>query len=265
MSYEFYIMLGVALFAGGTWLYRKGQGAYIMARKIRSAFNVVNINPKSSLPDEQYKKIAVGALYASQQGAYQNSITTGISYELPQILGQWWGIESNKDARDKLDYLLEKGFRYYFPYVWQAFLITVPEQRDEVFQQNMKSQEDYDKAVLQLQNLEETYDELLENKVISSKEDLKRYGVAGWDAGRVCFLARACYEMCYLTEDEAWQYIDKAYDLAHQEFSSWHDMAMSYIIGRSMWGGKKSYNTVMKNNADKLLSDEKSPWVRFEW
>lgn len=84
-----------------------------------------------------------------------------------------------------------KGFRYYFPYVWQAFLLSDPKQQDEVFQQYMESQEDYDKAVSQLQNLEETYDELLENKVISSKEDLKRYGVVGWDAGRVCFLARA--------------------------------------------------------------------------
>ena len=40
---------------------------------------------------------------------------------------------------------------------------------------------------------------------------------------------------------------------------------MSYIIGRSMWGGNKSYNSVMKDNADKLLSDEKSPWVRLQW
>ena len=116
----------------------------------------------------------------------------------------------------------------------------------------MESQEDYDKAVSQLQNLEETYDELIENKVISSKEDLKRYGVAGWDAGRVCFLARACCEMCYITEEEAWQYIDRAYDLVHREFASWHDLAMTY-------------NSVMKDNADKLLSDEKSPWVRLQW
>lgn len=75
--------------------------------------------------------------------------------------------------------------------MWQAFLLSDSKQQDEVFQQYMESQEDYDKAVSQLQNLEETYDELIENKVISSKEDLKRYGVAGWDAGRVCFLARA--------------------------------------------------------------------------
>lgn len=185
-----------------------------MVRKIRSAFKVVNINPASSLADEQYKKLAVGALYASQQGVYQNSIKTGIDYELPQILGEWWGIKNSQDARKKWIICWKKDSDIISLMCGRLFLLSDPKQQDEVFQQYMESQEDYDKAVSQLQNLEETYDELLENKVISSKEDLKRYGVVGWDAGRVCFLARACCEMCYITEEEAWQYIDRAYDLA---------------------------------------------------
>ena len=48
MSYEFYIMSGIAVFVGCTWLYRKGKGAYMMVRKIRSAFKVVNINSDSA-------------------------------------------------------------------------------------------------------------------------------------------------------------------------------------------------------------------------
>ena len=176
MSYEFYIMSGIAVFVGCTWLYRKGKGAYMMVRKIRSAFKVVNINPASSLADEQYKKLAVGALYASQQGVYQNSIKTGIDYELPQILVN--GGESKTVRMPGKKWIIcWKRIQILFPYVWQAFLLSDPKQQDEVFQQYMESQEDYDKAVSQLQNLEETYDELLENKVISSKEDLKRYGV----------------------------------------------------------------------------------------
>lgn len=30
MSYEFYIMSGIAVFVGCTWLYRKGKGAYMI-------------------------------------------------------------------------------------------------------------------------------------------------------------------------------------------------------------------------------------------
>ena len=105
----------------------------------------------------------------------------------------------------------------------------------------MTSQEDYDKIVMQFQNLQKTYEELLSCKVIVSKEDLKRYGVAGWDAGRICFLDPVlAAKMDYISEADAWRYIDVAYDMAHSAFSSWNDMAMSYVIGRSLWGRKKS-------------------------
>ena len=40
---------------------------------------------------------------------------------------------------------------------------------------------------------------------------------------------------------------------------------MSYILGRSLWGGKRAYNSVMKTMADVLLSNPKSPWVRCPW
>ena len=144
-------------------------------------------------------------------------------------------------------------------------MLDKPEEQDEIFQQHMTSQEDYDKIVRQFQNLQETYEELLSYKVIAQKEDLKRYGVTGWDSGRICFLARACCEMGYISETDAWKYIDIAYNMVHAEFSSWEDMAMSYIIGRSLWGGKGAYNSVMKSTADELLTHVNSPWRKYAW
>ncbi|MDM8269394.1 DUF1266 domain-containing protein [Barnesiella viscericola] len=265
MSNEFYIMLTIAVVSGGIWIYKKGKSAIGTVRKLRRAFTTVCLNPRSTLSDEQCRKLAVGALYASQQGAYQNSLETGIRSELPKILGEWWGITCRTEAVEELQYLCEKGYRYYFPFVWQAFLLTDPKQQDEVFQQNMTSQEDYDKITVQLQNLQDTCDELLACKVIAVKDDLRRYGVTGWDAGRICFLARACCEMGYITETEAWQYVDVANELAHGAFSSWRELALSYVIGRSLWGGKRAYNSVMKDTADKLLADANSPWVKYPW
>ena len=110
-----------------------------------------------------------------------------------------------------------------------------------------------------------TFDELIRCKVVAEKEELLHYGVAGWDAGRICFLARACCEMGYITEAEAWKYIDLAYNMAHSTFSSWKDMGMSYVIGRSLWGGKHAYNSVMKDTADELLKHENSPWRKYAW
>lgn len=115
MNNDFWISVTIAAVVGGFWLFKKGKSAYSFIRKIRRSFKGVCLNPKSKLSDEQCKRIAVGAMYASQQGAYQNSVETGISDILPKILGEWWGIETTEAARKELDYLCGKGYRYYFP------------------------------------------------------------------------------------------------------------------------------------------------------
>ena len=117
MDNNFWISAAIAAVVGGAWLFKKGKSTYSFIRKIRRSFKGVCLNPKSRLTDEQCKKIAIGAMYASQQGAYQNSIETGIPDMLPKILGEWWGIETTEDARKELDYLCQKGYRYYFPFV----------------------------------------------------------------------------------------------------------------------------------------------------
>ena len=262
---EFYVMLAAVAFGALTWLYRKGSRIWTTVRKLRRAFKEICINPKSTLEDGQCRQLAIGAMYASQQGAWQNSLETGIIDTLPEIVGGWWGICSTEEAREQLDYLCEKGFRYYWPVVLEAFRLDGRERQDELLQQRMTSQEDYDKALSQLENLRETLDELLTCGVVASKEELSGCNVTGWDAGRIVFLARACCEMGYLTEEEAWAYIGRADTLAHEACGSWRELAMSYILGRSLWGGKRAYNSVMKTTADVLLSNPKSPWVRYLW
>lgn len=262
---EFYVMLAAVAVGALTWLYRKGSRVWRTVRKLRRSFQEICLNPKSTLDDKRCRQLAVGAMYASQQGAWQNTLETGILDALPEIVGGWWGIDSTPEARRQLDYLCEKGFRYYWPAVLEAFRLDDCERQDELLQQRMTSQEDYDKASSQLENLRETFDELLVCGVVVSREELGRCGVSGWDAGRIVFLARACCEMGYLSEEEAWAYIGRADALAHEACGSWRDLAMSYILGRSLWGGKRAYNPVMKKTADVLLSDPKSPWVRYPW
>ena len=77
MSNDFWLYISIATVVGVFWLFKKGKGAFSTIRKLLRSFKSVCLNPKSRLSDEQCKKIAVGAMYASQQGAYQNSIETG--------------------------------------------------------------------------------------------------------------------------------------------------------------------------------------------
>ncbi len=73
-------------------------------------------------------------------------LETGIFDTLPEILGGWWGIDSSAEARGQLNYLCEKGFRYYWPTVLEAFRLDDHLRQDALFQQRMTSQEDYDKG-----------------------------------------------------------------------------------------------------------------------
>lgn len=234
-------------------------------RKIIRLFGGIRLNRRDGLSGAAYKKVSVGALYALQQGAYVNSLTLGIDDKLSNILGHWWGISTAGDARETLEGLCQKGFGYYFPFVYQAYLLDDEELQDQVFQQEMTCQQDYDQAVRMLYSLQDAYRELVGCSIVASKEDISRYGVAGWDAGIICFLARACHDAGYISEVEAWQYLDKAYELAHKHFASWHDMAMSFLIGRAMWGGSDTYIAGMKSLADTLLTKPKSPWVQLQW
>ena len=140
---EFYVMLAVTAAGALMWLYRKGSKAITTVRKLRRAFREICLNPKSTLDAEHCRRLAIGAMYASQQGAWQNSMETGILDTLPEILGSWWGIGSTGEAREQLDYLCEKGFRYYWPTVLEAFQLEDRQQQDTLFQQRMTSQEDY--------------------------------------------------------------------------------------------------------------------------
>mgnify|MGYP000254352072 FL=1 len=108
---EFYVMLAAVAVGALTWLYRKGSRVWRTVRKLRRSFQEICLNPKSTLDDEHGRQLAIGAMYASQQGAWQNSLETGIFDALPEIVGGWWGIDSAAEARKQLDYLCASGLR----------------------------------------------------------------------------------------------------------------------------------------------------------
>jgi len=245
-------------------------------KKIRHTFGDFRINKSSDISPQQYRKLLMGAIYSEQQSAYINSLETG-SERIQKIVNEWWGINNSEEAVNTLNNLYKKGFRYYLPVVYKAFLVDDEiEQKSIIIEQlqqegNVNKQpeeeikKDMEKAFAQVGNLEETYDELLDDKVIEAKEDIGRYGVTGWDCGRLSFLARICYDAGYITESQAWDYIDKAYDLGKKSFDSWNEYAKSYIIGRAMWGGGSSNNSGIALIAEALLNDPKSPWLEHKW
>ncbi len=233
-------------------------------------FSKIHINSNSNLTNEQYQKIAIGALYSEQQGAFINSLTTGLGKDkLQNLLSNWWGIENHEDAIESLSYLKDKGFRYYFPTVIEAYKSTPDKAEDIIisgFNQTDESyQEDIEKAYSQYIHLNETWEELISNNILENTNDLIKLGNVGWDAGRLVFLTRMCFDAEYLSEQEAWGFIDNAYKLATKSFRSWDEFSKSYIIGRGMWGGENCANQGIMTIAEYLLKNDKSPWVNLNF
>lgn len=237
----------------------------------KGLFSSVYLNKKSSVSKEQYRKIAIGALYSEQQTAYINSLTTGLGKsDIKKLLSEWWFINNTDDARNSLKYLQNKGFRYYFQTVLKAYEIPdIEEQKTTIIngfdQDDEKYEEDIEKAYQQLINLQETWKELTKNNIISTKNELEKFNNIGWDCGRLVFLSRLCFDAGYISESETWGYINKAYELAAQHFDSWKEFSKSYIIGRGMWGGTESANEGIMNIAEELLENKKSPWVQINF
>jgi hypothetical protein len=236
------------------------------AKKItKGLFSKIYLNSNSNLTQQQYRKIAIGAIYSEQQTAFINSLDTGLGKsETKKMLSEWWEINTSQQAHEQLTYLQNKGHRFYFPTVTKAFF--APEEiQENIIVENFSNEEDLEKAFSQLYNLKEVIKELKEDGIIVQETDITKYGSTGWDCGRLVFLTRLCYSCGYINETEAWSYIDKAASLAKSSFTSWKDFSNSYILGRGMWGGLQSANSGIATIAKYLLELKNSPWVEMAW
>lgn len=240
------------------------------SRLKKALFDKIYWNDKANLGKDQYRKLAIGALYSEQQTAFINSLETGLGKEhLQEILANWWGIDSTAEAHSTLSYLRDKGFRYYFPTIMQAYRSNEGNEESIIVNGLNNSDPDYDedvdKALSQLHHLNETWEELTSNNIINDINDVEKYGNVGWDCGRLVFLTRISYDAGYISKDEAWSYIDAAYVLAKSHFMSWEDFSKSYIIGRGMWGGLDCANTGIMDISEYLLKEEKSPLTQMSF
>ncbi|MNV43010.1 hypothetical protein D3C71_1347130 [compost metagenome] len=57
-----------------------------------------------------------------------------------------------------------------------------------------------------------------------------------WDICRAVSLAKWCYWVGYLTEDEIWEVMKKGTEIAAEKGESWEDYTISFLLGRTIQG-----------------------------
>ena len=236
--------------------------------KIRLLFRAIassaRMEKNTDLTEDQQRKLLLSGVFSAQKAALFNVVKTGMdSSERERMFAQGWGITDNASAIDTLDYLKLSGTRRYFPQVVEALKIKNKQEIQQYINDTFDNEEDVRNCWEQVQYAFESMEPLMKEQIIKDENDFVRIGPDAWDAGRLVFMARLCREHNYITDEQLWQYIDAADEIAHRTLTNWEDFGKSYIIGRCLWCGTANYFEVMAGHAKNMYTKPTSPWKTF--
>ncbi len=255
------MLIWVGLAFLGYFIYRTFPIIKALFGVIRGGFRM---DKKTTLSEEQQRKILLSGVYSKQKGTYMNSLRTGgNSWSDRDLLSTAYGIFDGDSAKAKLDYFKLAGSRRFFPFVVESLKLKDKQAIQQYLIQNLENEEDAIDCWGQVQNAFEAMPSMIKEGIIKDEADFARIGPDAWDSGRLVFVARLCLEQKYITEADVWYYVDAADDIAHQSLTSWEDYGKSYIIGRCLWCGTANYFAVMAGHAKEMFTDSKSPWQQI--
>jgi ankyrin repeat protein len=201
--------------------------------------------------------LALPGIVMEQNGSSHDSLSI-IPDDLPAakekasyILSQFWGVNTKEEVLSQIAWLKEKGHTAKYRYL-QILSDQHPGDAIELVYKNGT----IDDGQLNRIHLIRKY-----------QESFGTQGLLGWDLARVVALARWGYDSGYLTEEEAWEYIEDTAKSLISVFSSWEEFGANYVLGRIFWAA-------YSGNEDKYLYEstlyywnliDNGPWGRISW
>lgn len=225
----------------------------------------IKIDENAHLSEEELRKYSLGNLYAYQQQGTLNTFSTGVGASVREIiLGEYFGIKDRDSAVECLQWLVQAPSQMTFQYAFAALQEGGGKASQDWIYANEELKEHTDfreECLSKLEKLEEHRADIINNGVAASEEEIGRLGVLAWDAGRLNFIGRLCFEQKYISESECMECINAAYEMTKDAYSGWRDYAHSYVLGRTLSMG----STNMIGLANDLLTNPKSPWNYIKW
>ena len=172
------------------------------------------------------------------------------------ILTEFWGIENKDDVYNTIAWLLNEG--HTDEYLDYANADTI----DELINEDMDEEEI----------------EIVKNGFEFAKYFKDKFPeniMLGWDYGRAAAIVRWSYFMNYISEEEAWEILDKIAGVMIGAFNSWKEFGISYIVGGLFWTYRKDpsetysryYETVeaLEGLLTETGEEEDREWLRNPW
>jgi len=258
-----YLVIGIAIIMFFPLLVKIFKGARKMGKVLMAKPYAKNPDAPS-LTSAQQTAINIGAINAEQTLYYANSLATGDTVKnLQENLYNYYEINPEDGlATEVLDWALTEGHRKYFDAMKQDFANLQPQAWMPKAQESFEGEE-LEKCIEFMNNLEECVSILIEEGYINSRQELGNISIAAWDFGRLVNITRGCFDSSYVSEENAWKYINNAYEESKSIYNGWKDFAQGYVIGRAMWGGESISLDGIMTISKSLLEDDESPWKLF--
>jgi exonuclease VII large subunit len=166
----------------------------------------------------QYKKyMPIGALLIGTQGEpYETLRLMQDEEDTAYILENGWGIEDRDEALEMLESLL--GGRHAKKFAGD-FANARAGNFDALDEENAEDYRNSVEAIVEVLELPE--------ERVNRCETLY-----AWDLERIGYLARLFVNIGYISEEEAWSWIQKAAEKIKATFTSWEDYMISVLLGR---------------------------------
>lgn len=228
----------------------------IFFKAFNALFKELSMN-KNGLNGYDLDCLLVGSMYAEQQSAYLNSYETGLSLStIKKLVEEYWDVYDREGALEILIDLLHRNEDKNIDVVYKAF--GDESNYEALLKANLPGDKGAFEYYLDIYRcLGNAIPELIEENVISHFSELKKIKDSGWNLGRGAFLARCCFELGHISEEELKDYLAKTHTALKKYCGTWKEYTISYIFGRALWGGAN--NAGMISIADTLLNDDKSP------
>ena len=198
----------------------------------------INRNPLNLVLGTKRKLgLRIGYMEAALKGFYLNSIETGVHpQKLTRLLSEDFHCVDTESTNGLLQFLTNEGDRV--PYQIMLPYLLSSDNINEFETIIHKRFFGVERFVRQGNNLYRfvKYTEERRDPIIWIN-DLER-GIDAWDMGILVNLARAAYEIGYITKGQAWEHIEQAGILCSKILRSPEEIDKSFLLGRAMQSEK---------------------------
>ena len=199
----------------------------------------------NAVPAKYQKYMPIGAVLIGTHGEPTETLRLfSDADDIEGMLEGGWGIEDAKEGVKMLASLLDGRHSKKFA---KEFELAKAGKFDELDEDDAESYQLCAEAIVEALELPQ--------KLVDNCKTLY-----AWDLDRIGYLARLFYNVEYITEEEAWQWMEKAAVKVKENFPSWEDYFVSLLLGRALAMGvaREPFDVVyylLKENTDLLKSN----------